>query len=80
MNSHKYVCVLLEGKKWPKSFTNTENISCADLCGQICADNNSVRSAIHNHSIWLIIDQKLLNGKDAEWRHREEKSPYNDKL
>lgn len=25
MNSHKYACVLSEGKKWPESFTNTEN-------------------------------------------------------
>lgn len=36
--SHKYVCVLTEGKKWPKSSTSTENICYvidADLCRQI---------------------------------------------
>lgn len=57
--SHKYVCVLIEGKKCPQSSTCTENICCvidADLCRQICADDNSVLSVAHNHSIWLIID------------------------
>lgn len=43
MNSHKYICALVE--KWPKSFTNSENMCCvinADVCRQIYADNKSV--------------------------------------
>lgn len=57
--SHKYVCVLIEGKKWLKSSTSTENICCmidADLCRQICTDDNSMVRMAHNHNIWLIID------------------------
>lgn len=57
--SHKYVCVLIEGKKWPKSSTSTENICYvidADLCRQIWADDNSMVSRAHNYSIWLITD------------------------
>lgn len=54
MNSHEYVCALVEGEKWPESFTNTENICCvidADVCRQTYADNKSVVSTGHNHSI-----------------------------
>lgn len=57
--SHKYICVPIEGKKGPKSSTNTENICCvidAGLCRQIFADDNSMVSTAHNHNIWLIID------------------------
>lgn len=52
--THKYVYGLIKGKKWPKSPTSTENICCvidADLCRQICADDNSTVNTAHNHSI-----------------------------
>lgn len=51
--------LLIEGKKWPKSSTSTENICYlidADLCRQICADDNRMVSMAHNHSIYLIIN------------------------
>lgn len=46
--------LLIEGKKWPKSSTSTENICYlidADLCRQMCAGDNRMVSMAHNHSI-----------------------------